>query len=130
MPAPAIADDRFWAIIDEARNGASASASPAALKSVLSRLSDSEVSAFGHMFYEKLCELNSWRLWAAGYIIAGGMGDDSFHYFRSWIIGKGRELFALALKDPDAIGPFIDTRGVDNELLEYVAVEIMEERGG
>ncbi len=82
------------------------------------------------MFYEKLCALNFWRLWAAGYVITGGMGDDSFHYFRSWIIGKGKELFEVALKDPDEMGLWIDDRDVDNELLEYVAVEIMEQRQG
>jgi hypothetical protein len=91
MSSLGFTDERFWSIIDEARNGASASASPKALADVLQRLSVAEVSGFGHMFYEKLCALNFWRLWAAGYIIAGGMGDDSFHYFRSWIIGKGKK---------------------------------------
>ena len=134
MSSPDITDERFWAIIDEARNGGSASASPEALSQVLSSLPDSDVSAFGHMFYEKLCALNFWRLWAAGYIIAGGIGmsDDSFHYFRSWIIGKGKSLFDVALNDPDEMGPWLttDDRDVDNELLEYVAVKIMEQRGG
>ena len=127
-----ITDERFWAIMDEARNGGSASTSPKALSEVLNRLSDAEVSAFGYSFYEKLCLLNFWRLWAAGYIIAGGMGDDSFHYFRSWIIGKGKSFFDVALRDPDEMGPWLptDDRDVDNELLEYVAVKIMEQRGG
>jgi hypothetical protein len=130
MSAPDITDERFWGIIDEARRGGVTSADPKVLSQVLSFLSDGEVSAFGHMFYKKLCELNSWRLWAAGYVIAGGMSDDSFHYFRSWIIGKGKNVFDIAMKDPDEIGPWIDNRGVDNELLEYVATEIMEKRGG
>lgn len=130
MASPDIADDRFWAILDEARGGSSASVSPKALSRVLSLLSDREVSAFGHMFTEKLCALNFWGLWAAGFIIAGGMGDDGFHYFRSWIIGKGKNVFDTAMKNPDAIGPWIDDREVDNEALEYVAVEIMENRGG
>ena len=128
---PDITDDRFWAIIDEARSGSSASASPKALSRVLSPLSDREVSAFGHMFYEKLCTLNSWRLWAAGDIIFGvGMSGDSFHYFRSWIIGKGKSAFDTAMKNPDELGPWIDSREVNNELLEYVAVELMQRRGG
>jgi hypothetical protein len=130
MTNPDITDDRFWAILDEARGGSSASADPKALSRVLSPLSDRDVSAFGHMFYEKLCALNFWGLWAAGYIIAGGMSDDSFHYFRSWIIGKGKSAFDMAMKNPDAIGPWIDDREVENELLEYVAVAIMGKRGG
>jgi hypothetical protein len=72
--------------------------------------------------------LNNWRLWAAGYVIAGGMSDDGFHYFRSWIVGKGKKVFDIAMKDPDELGPFIDDTEVDNELLEYVAVEIAKAR--
>ena len=80
------------------------------------------------MFYEKLCDLNQWRLWAAGYVIACGMSDDSFHYFRSWILGKGRDVFEVAMKDPDELGPYVDDNDVDNELLEYAAVKVLEGR--
>jgi len=80
------------------------------------------------VFYEKLCDLNQWRLWAAGYVIAGGMSDDSFHYFRSWILGKGRDVFEVAMKDPDELGPFVDNNDVDNELLEYAALNVLNER--
>jgi hypothetical protein len=127
---PDITDERFWTIIDKARGRSSASANPKALSRVLRPLPDREVLAFGHMFTEKLCALNFWGLWAAGYIIADGMSDDGFHYFRSWIIGKGKSVFDVAMKSPDLIGPWLDDREVNNELLEYVAVEIMKERGG
>ena len=57
------------------------------------------------------------------------MGDDSFHYFRSWIIGKGKQAFDLALKSPDGLAPLIDNNEVDNELLEYIALEVLEKKG-
>lgn len=121
-------DEQFWRLIDQSRAGGSASASPERLQKLLRMLGDDEVLDFGHMFYEKLCDLNQWRLWAAGYVIAGGMGDDSFHYFRSWILGKGRDVFEAAMKDPDELGPYVDDNEVDNELLEYAAVKVLEER--
>lgn len=129
MTTPRIADERFWQLIDKARADNPATAQPKQLKKALSQLTDEEISAFGHMFTEKLCDLNQWRLWAAGYIIAGGMGDDSFHYFRSWIIGKGKNVFEVALRDPDELGPYVDDKEVDNESLEYVAIDILRERG-
>ena len=129
MNAPIIADEDFWSVIDQARAGSSASASPERLSEILNRLSDDEIRDFGHMFYEKVCDLNKWQLWAAGYVIAGGMSDDGFHYFRSWIVGKGKHAFAVAMKDPDELGSFVDNNEVDNELLEYVAVNILEQRG-
>lgn len=126
---PIFNEEQFWGLIDQARAGKLASASPEQLHKLLSRLSEDEVLGFGHTFYEKLCDLNQWRLWAAGYVIAGGMSDDSFHYFRSWIIGKGRDAFEVAMKNPDELGPFVDNNEVDNELLEYVAVKVLEQRG-
>jgi len=128
VSVPIITEERFWGLIDQARADTSASASPQRLQKLLSLLSDDDVIGFGHMFYEKLCDLNQWRLWAAGYVIAGGMSDDSFHYFRSWILGKGRDVFAVAMKDPDELGPFVDDNEVDNELLEYSAVNVLQQR--
>lgn len=96
---------------------------------MLSLLSDEEVQEFMREFYRKLVELNRWDLWAAGYVICGGMSDDSFHYFRSWIIGKGRQCYETALLNPSSLVPFLDDPEVDNELLEYVALEVLEGRG-
>jgi hypothetical protein len=33
------------------------------------------------------------------------------------------------MKDPHELGPYVDTAEVENELLEYVAVNILERRG-
>ncbi len=122
-------DELFWALIEAARNGAEASASPRSMREVLRQLSNEEVLDFGRHFREKQCDLNSWKLWGAGYVIAGGMSDDSFHYFRSWIIGKGKAVFDLALKSPDNLGPYVDNPEVENESLEYAAVYEAQERG-
>lgn len=124
----------FWSLIDRARpEGADAptrpSASPEALRAVLDPLPNEEIAAFERFFYTELIRLNRWELWGAGYVIAGGMSDDSFHYFRSWLIGKGPAAVEQALSDPDGLGPYIDDAEVENELLEYVALEMLEGRG-
>jgi hypothetical protein len=125
----ATTDKQFWSLIDEARASVSGSARPEKLAEVLARRNDDEVSDFCEKYYEKICDLNQWRLWGAGFVIAGGMSDDSFHYFRSWIVGKGETVFETAMKEPDELGPYIDDPEVDNELLEYVALKILEKRG-
>ncbi|MBV6457859.1 MAG: hypothetical protein HONBIEJF_00979 [Fimbriimonadaceae bacterium] len=126
-------DERFWELIDKCRSGTgplSPSAEPERLAEVLQVLSDGELTAFGSAFYHKLCDLNTWPLWGAGYVLAGGMSGDGFHYFRSWIIGKGEAAFKVARSDPDGISAFVeDDCALDNELLEYVATEIADERG-
>ena len=128
-------DSRFWEIIDAARRPTDLGdmdprADAGNLRAALEPLSNDEVTAFGAEFYRKLCALNTWNLWGAGYVIAGGMSDDSFHYFRSWIVGKGKKCFDAALSDPESLVGFASPgEDVDNEMLEYVAVKIAEKRG-
>ncbi len=99
------------------------------MQRVLERFSDGEVIEFGTQFTNHVCRLNHWRLWGAGVTIFPDISGDSFHYFRSWIVGKGREVFEIALLDPDALAPYIDDPEVENEGLEYVAEDVLRARG-
>jgi Protein of unknown function (DUF4240) len=122
----------FYSLIESARESSdpqTPSADPEALRDVLAELGDDVIAEFGAEFTRELIRLNRWSIWAAGHVIAGGMGDDSFHYFRSWLIGKGSDAVEQAIADPDGLGIYVDNDEVDNELLEYVAVELLEERG-
>jgi hypothetical protein len=123
----------LYAIIDRARDRpvspAALSADPDRVKSELERLSNDDVLAFGVAFHRELIRLNRWSIWDAGYVAAGGMSDDSFHYFRSWLIGKGSAAVEQALSDPDGLVVYLDGSDLDNELLEYVAIEVLEARG-
>lgn len=126
-------NDHFWKVIDEARalhGNPDASLDADVLKKVLSKLSDDEVIGFMKEFYQALINLNNWPLWGAGFVVAGGMSDDGFHYFRSWIIGRGKDAYEMAMTNPDGLGPFLgDDDELDNELLEYVALDVLESRG-
>jgi len=105
------------------------SLAPDVLKARLEPLSSEEIQSFAGHFNDVLVELNRWELWGAGYVIQEGMSDDSFHYFRTWLVGKGEAAVQQALNDPDGLGPYIDDPEVENELLEYVTIELLEERG-
>jgi hypothetical protein len=122
----------FYSLIESTREDSGPlqpSADPDALRDVLNELDDEVVAEFGTEFARELVRLNRWSVWGAGYVIAGGMSDDSFHYFRSWLIGKGSDAVEQALAEPDGLGIYVDDDEVDNELLEYVAIELLEERG-
>jgi len=125
-------ETEFYALIDAARPSATPdapSADPDALREVLSQLPDDEVAAFATEFRRQLLRLNRWSLWDAGYAASGGLGDDAFHYFRSWLIGKGAGVVDVALTDPEMLVPYLDTEELENELLEYVAEEVLDDRG-
>jgi hypothetical protein len=124
--------ERFWTLIDAARGGGDPhlpSAPPGTMAEVLEGLSDAEVIAFGTAFTDEVCRLNDWRVWGAGNAIFEDMSGDGFHYFRSWLVGKGRFVAELALREPDALGSYVDDPEVDNESLEYAALDVLKRRG-
>ncbi|MFB9555782.1 DUF4240 domain-containing protein [Streptomyces roseoviridis] len=78
-------------------------------------------------------------VWSAAERILGGWcSDDSFHYFRLWLVALGREVFEEALMRPDSLAGVPEVRRLagrsrsswceteewpDWEDLDYVAVE-------
>lgn len=103
-----VTETEFYAIIDAARPGTSPetpSADPDALYDVLSDRPDREVEAFAAEFRRQMVRLNRWSVWDAGYAASGGLSDDAFHYFRTWLIGKGAAAVELALTHPDELVP-------------------------
>lgn len=132
--------DGFWAVVAQAREkaaGGRRSSKPRrqerALAKALGRLPDAEVSSFRAHQQELLARANHWRLWAAGYLAAGGMSDDAFIDFRIWLIHQGRAEYEQVLTDPDALVDLEwDTDGeafAEAEDLGYVAASLLEKRG-
>jgi uncharacterized protein DUF4240 len=124
--------DRFYDLIESARTG-SAPTDPSAdaeeLRTLLTAVEDEDLLGFVRTFEAEHERLNTWAVWGAGYVAAGGMSDDGFRYFRSWLIGKGRDAVETALTDPDDLADFLDGSTVENEELEYAAFDLLEERG-
>ena len=80
---------------------------------------------------ELLHEAYSWELWGAAYQLLGGCSDDSFEYFRNWLILQGRETFDAVLADPDSLADvvsdeFVDEEDVSCEELSYAPAEAYE----
>ncbi|MFC8448039.1 DUF4240 domain-containing protein [Kitasatospora sp. NPDC057223] len=97
-------DDIFWQLISTARAGARDESEQAgALAGLLAGLPAEEITAFDRIYAGYHSRAYTWRLWAAGYVINGGCSDDGFHYFRDWLIARGRTFYELALADPDAL---------------------------
>lgn len=60
------------------------------------------------------------RLWAAAYIIMGGCSDDTFDYFRGWLLYQGKETYEACIEDPERLIPVLEN------LSEYDVPEIEE----
>lgn len=88
--------DQFWVIVD----GAS---TPAALHDTLDALGQDDLIAFEQLHDAWMRNAYRWDLWGAAYVINGGCGDDSFDYFRAYLISRGRAIYEAALIDPDSL---------------------------
>ncbi|MEJ8816417.1 DUF4240 domain-containing protein [Lacibacter sp. H407] len=95
-------EEEFWKIIETTRNGANKNypAHCSLLTNTLSKLSNDEIIGFNRTFTLLMAKSYSYKLWEAVYSLNGGSSDDAFEYFRSWLIGQGRNKFYWALKFP------------------------------
>jgi len=103
------------------------------LHSLLSALSPEEVMEFDRIFGDTVNKAYDWNLWGAAYLIEGGCSDDGFEYFRRWLISMGREVYEVALREPDTLADVADQPGIettDFEEFGYVAYEVYEEKTG
>lgn len=95
------------AIIESARtqagDPAGTEAVAAQVMASLSALPADEVIDAHQCLYELLACSYLSPLWAAAYVINGGCSDDSFEYFRGWLILQGRSVFEGALDNPDSL---------------------------
>ncbi len=55
---------------------------------------------FNEIFYKKA---HKYSIWCAAEIVRGGCGDDSFHYFRNWLILQGFDIYKNALENADTL---------------------------
>lgn len=126
--------DWFWKIIDRTKPGkADQDEQLALLHSELEKLSPHELEVFGANMDRILTDSYSWDLWGAAYVIMGGASDDSFEYFRVWMISQGQQFFETAKADPDKLADRIPQgydEAPDFELLAYAASEVWAEKTG
>src|SRR6188768_3710411 len=123
---------KFWDYIEKSRKDSTECEEQAeALISLLSKLKKNEIVAFKNHFNKCLDDAYRWDLWAVAYIVHGGCSDDSFEYFRCWLIGQGREYFEAALADAERAADNVEP-GEDAECedLLYAAVSAYESVAG
>ncbi|MBY9007007.1 MAG: DUF4240 domain-containing protein [Candidatus Lokiarchaeota archaeon] len=125
-------DSEFWNIIDKSSNKTNDQEEQYEnLKDILKNYESEDIISFNLCFAQKTNELYRWDLWAVAYIINHGCSDDSFKYFRNWIISRGKDFFNDALIQPKKIGEVIN---IDDKIffkeIGYVADNAYEEKTG
>jgi hypothetical protein len=96
--------DQFWALIESARTQAGDQADCEAIVgeavALLSARPAEDIIAADQRLAEIMASSYLNPLWTAAYVINRGCSDDSFDYFRGWLMLQGRTAFEAALDDP------------------------------
>jgi tetratricopeptide (TPR) repeat protein len=99
----------FWSLIDRAAGSSDA------LTTELAGLPPQQIAAFDTWFWAYYMALRREDLWAAVYAIRGGCSDDSFDYFRGWLIGRGQAAVLAAVRDPESLAELTGDEDPRNE---------------
>jgi hypothetical protein len=92
----------FWQLIEQTRPaGGDRGEHAAALTGRLAELPNREIPSFDRLFTTYFWRAYRGDLWGVLAVIDGGCGDDSFAYFRWWLIMQGRDVFDTVLASPD-----------------------------
>ncbi|MCG6493243.1 DUF4240 domain-containing protein [Kitasatospora sp. A2-31] len=126
----------FWQIIDDTREDAEGDPDEQADRLVerLVQLTPDDVIDFARLFEARFQRAYRTDLWGAAYLLLGGASDDSFDYFRCWLIGQGRDVFEGGLHEPDDLADllpeFDEEEDGEAEDLGYAADEAYEQLTG
>ena len=94
----------FWEILNSAkRKGEDPEEQIEWLVSHLSKKPVKDIVMFDYFFNQNYQKSYTSDLWAAAYIIMGGASDDSFDYFRAWLVFQGKDTYEEVLNDPEKI---------------------------
>ncbi len=114
---------QFWSLVADARGSASA------LVRTLAKLPADDIAGFDAWWWAYYLATSREDLWAAVYAIRGGCSDDSFDYFRGWLIGRGEQALLAAIRDPEALVDIIGTADPTDESWMSLARVAYEQAG-
>jgi len=126
-------EDLYWKIVQESLdNSNDQDEQEQFLIKQLQKLSYKEIIGFRLRTDKLLYDTYSSEMWCAGYIMNGGCSDDSFEYFRNWVISKGKTVYYDAKHNPDSLISQVDEEleFYDFESFWYVALEAFQQKTG
>jgi hypothetical protein len=126
-------EDSYWSIVAESlQRGDNLEEQEKFLIGILQRLTPEEIVGFRLRTDKLLFDTYTSDMWCAGYIMNGGCSDDSFEYFRNWVISRGRDVFYKAKESPDSLAGQINAEldDYDFEDFWYVALKAFKHQTG
>ena len=114
--------DIFWDLIEKSKqNSEDLFEMAEILSKELIKYSEIEILHFEHIFriYDEVATAS--KLMALSSLLVGGLSEETFEYFKGWLIGMGKEIYLGTLKNLDSICEM----GIDFEELSCDFEEII-----
>jgi hypothetical protein len=95
----------FWKLIDKTREAANWNAKHQSvlLTEELAKLPAEEIISFERIFHELKEKAYIGNLWDAATVIMQACSDSGFEEFREWLVGRGRQAYENAIRDPETL---------------------------
>jgi hypothetical protein len=105
--------ERFWSIVEAANAAAGGDSRRQAglVAQALQALPVDEILAFDQVLSEVRAAAYQVDLWGAASLINDGCSNDGFEDFRGWLIGRGRNVYEAALRNPDWLASLPEVTG-------------------
>jgi len=119
----------FWKLIETSNENSEIRAST--IVAHLKEYSPEQIVAFEIILRQYIIEADDFKIMAAAKIIQESVSDDSYLYFRCWLISQGEKTFLGALKNPDTLADKVNRDSeTDFEDLIYVSTDAFRSKTG
>jgi len=126
-------ENLYWQIVQESlNNSGTQDGQQEYLVRRLQKLNPKDIVGFRLRTDKLLYDTYNSEMWCAGYIMNGGCSDDSFEYFRNWVISRGKDAYYRAKQNPDSLIEQVDEDAefYDFEDFWYVALGAFKNKTG
>lgn len=105
-------EDEFWDLIEKTKQESygNCSSQTELLIKILSEKSIEEILDYTKNFWKLFLQSYTSELWAMAHILNGGCSNDTFDYFRGWLIAQGRNLYEIFMKHPDEVADLTNNK--------------------
>jgi Protein of unknown function (DUF4240) len=94
--------NKFWKVIESEKSKNSDADDADYMKDALMLLSREEIESFYLIYQSVLVKLDVDNVYRLGCVLhENDLSDDSFHYFKHWLILQGKKAVELAIDNPD-----------------------------
>ena len=119
----------FWNMIGEAKQQAGKDTEKLYdhLYANLMKLDAADIFLFGQYLGAYYLFADTPAIYLAAYVTGNG-SDDSFDYFKAWLVAQGEKVYTEALKDPDSLAHSDIEMFVEFELIMGLSFEAYEDK--